>query len=93
MMKVLYEIKEMLEDELKKTCRQESISPSDLDEMDKMVDIIKDGNANWLARIAAIDEVKSHCSEEKFKELKGVVDGLTDDKASQLKSAYEGKAK
>lgn len=41
-MKVLYEIKEMLEDELKKTCRQESITPSDLEEMDKMVDIIKD---------------------------------------------------
>lgn len=58
-----------------------------------MVDIIKDGNANWLARSAAIDEIKSHCSDEKFKELKGVVDGLTDDKASQLKSAYEGKAK
>lgn len=41
-MKVLYDIKEMLEDELKKTCKQEKFGPSDLDEMYKMVDIIKD---------------------------------------------------
>lgn len=53
MMKVLYEIKEILEDELKKTCRQESISPSDLDEMDKMVDIIKD-----ISTIEAMDKAE-----------------------------------
>ena len=40
-----------------------------------------------------IDVVKSHCSEEKFKELKSVVDGLSDSKASLLKSAYENKSK
>lgn len=58
-----------------------------------MVDIIKDENASYLARTSAIDVIKSHCSEEKFKELKSVVDGLTDSKASQVKSSYENKAK
>ena len=58
-----------------------------------MVDIIKDENANWLARTSAIDVVKAHCSEEKFKELKSVIDGLSDSKASQVKSAYESKNK
>ena len=58
-----------------------------------MVDIIKDGNANWLARTSAIDVIKSHCSKEKFDGLKAVIDGLTDSKASQVKSSYENKAK
>ena len=58
-----------------------------------MVDIIKDGNANGLARTSAIEVIKAHCSEEKFKELKTVIDGLTDAKASQVKSAYESKSK
>lgn len=58
-----------------------------------MVDIIKDENASYLARTSAIDVIKSHCSEEKFKGLKSVIDGLTDSKASQVKSSYESKAK
>ena len=58
-----------------------------------MVDIIKDGNANSLARTSAIDVIKAHCSEDKFKELKSVIDGLSDSKASQVKSAYENKNK
>lgn len=41
-MRVLYDIQDMLEDELKKICKQDTISTSDLDEIDKMVDIIKD---------------------------------------------------
>ena len=58
-----------------------------------MVEIIKDGNANSLARTSAIDVIKAHCSEDKFKELKSVIDGLSDSKASQVKSAYENKNK
>ena len=58
-----------------------------------MVDIIKDGDANWLARTSAIDVIKAHCSEEKFNELKTIIDGLSDSKASQIKSAYENKSK
>ena len=58
-----------------------------------MVDIIKDENANYLARTSAIDVIKSHCSEEKFAELKTVVEGLTDSKATSVKSAYDNKAK
>lgn len=41
-MKVLYDIQEMLEDELKKICKSDNITGTDLEEMDKMVDIIKD---------------------------------------------------
>ena len=58
-----------------------------------MVDIIKDADASYLARTSAIDVIKSHCSEEKFKELKSVVDGLSDSKAKQVISSYDNKAK
>ena len=58
-----------------------------------MVDIIKDDNANYLARTSAIDVIKAHCGEEKFDSLKSIVDGLTDSKASSVKSAYDNKAK
>ena len=58
-----------------------------------MVDIIKDGNANWLARTSAIDVIKAHCSEEQFKELKTTIDGLSDAKSNQIKSSYEAKNK
>jgi len=56
-----------------------------------MVDIIKDGNANYLTRTGAIDIIKAHCSEEQFNSLKAVVDGLTDGKASSVQSAYSSK--
>ena len=58
-----------------------------------MVDIIKDGNAYYLARTTAIDVIKAHCSEEKFNELKTIIDGLTDSKAKQVKTSYEAKSK
>lgn len=58
-----------------------------------MVNIIKDPNANYLARTSAIDVIKTHCSAEQFKSLKTVIDGLTDIKASTIKSSYETKAK
>lgn len=58
-----------------------------------MVDIIKDPNANFIARTSAIDVIKAHCSEEKFKSLKTVVDGLTDSKAKSIQSSYTTKAK
>lgn len=56
-----------------------------------MVDIIKDGNANWLGRTSAIDVIKNHCSEQQFKDLKSVIDGLTDKNASLVQSSYEKK--
>ena len=58
-----------------------------------MVDIIKDGNANWLGRTSAIDVIKSHCSQEQYDSLKEIIDGLTDSKASLVKSSYENKTK
>ena len=54
-----------------------------------MVDIIKDENANWLGRSSAIDVIKAHCSEEKYKSLKPIIEGLTDSKASLLQSSYK----
>ena len=56
-----------------------------------MVDIIKDGNANWLGRTSAIDVIKNHCSEQQFKDLKSIIDGLTDKNASLVQSSYEKK--
>lgn len=41
-MKVYYEIQDMLEDELKKYCKQESISSSDVEDIYRMIDIVKD---------------------------------------------------
>lgn len=41
-MKVLYEIQDILEDEMKKICKKEEISSTDLDNIYKMVDIVKD---------------------------------------------------
>ncbi len=41
-MKVLYDIQDMLEDELKKICKKDDITTTDLDNIYKMVDIVKD---------------------------------------------------
>ena len=41
-MKVLYDIQDMLEDELKKISKKEEITSTDLDNIYKMVDIVKD---------------------------------------------------
>ncbi len=59
---------------------------------DVMVEILKDENANWLGRSAAIDVIKVHCSAEQFAALKDIVYGLTDSKADLLKSSYDDKA-
>ena len=41
-MKVLYAIKDKLEEELKRICKKEDMSTSDVDAIYKMVDVIKD---------------------------------------------------
>lgn len=41
-MKVLYDIQDMLEDELKKIAKKDEITTGDLDNIYKMVDIVKD---------------------------------------------------
>ena len=58
-----------------------------------MVELIKDGDCNWLGRTSAIDVIKNHCGDETFNSLKEIIDGLTDAKASLVKSSYESKAK
>ena len=57
-----------------------------------MVNILKDKNANWLGRSAAIKAIKTHCP-DKFKSLKSVVKGLKDDKAELLQKSYEDESK
>ncbi len=54
-----------------------------------MSDIIKDENANWMARTSAIKVIKVHCTEQQFTDLKAVIDGLSDDKAHFVQDAYE----
>lgn len=41
-MKVLYEINEVMEEELKHLCKKEALTPSDVDLIGKMVDVVKD---------------------------------------------------
>lgn len=76
-----------------KTWKQEATYFKEDEIYNIMVDIIKDANANYLARTSAIEVIKAHCSAEKFNSLKAVVDGLTDSKANSVKSSYENKAK
>ena len=58
-----------------------------------MVELIKDGDMNWLGRTSAMDVVKNHCGDEKLSGLREIVDGLTDSKASLVKSSYDSKVK
>lgn len=41
-MRILFDIQDKMEDELKSICRKEEITPVDLDNIYKMIDIIKD---------------------------------------------------
>lgn len=76
-----------------KTWKQEASYFKEDEIYNIMVDIIKDANANYLARTSAIEVIKAHCSAEKFNSLKAIVDGLTDSKASTIKTSYANKAK
>ena len=58
-----------------------------------MVEIVKDPEANYLARTAAMDEIKSHCSADQFNSLEEIVNGLTDPKAKTIQSSYQSKKK
>lgn len=57
-----------------------------------MVDIIKDPDANWMSRTAAIEEIKAHCSADQFASLKDIIDGLdaeADKNANHIVEKYE----
>lgn len=58
-----------------------------------MVDIIKDPNANWLGRTAAIDVIKAHCSQDQFNSLKDIIAGLTDSKSNLIQQSFANKNK
>lgn len=57
-----------------------------------MTNILKNPDANWNARSAAIKTMAAHCSKETFNALKPVVDGLTDSKAKYLQDEYNTEA-
>ncbi len=54
---------------------------------DIMEDIIKDGDADWLARTSAFKVIEAH-DPERFKNLGSVIEGLGDAKASQVLDSY-----
>lgn len=54
---------------------------------DVMVDILKDENAGSYAREFTMDVIYAH-TPERMDEVQSIVDGLTDDEAESLQSAY-----
>ena len=53
-----------------------------------MEDIIKDPDANWISRTAAVGVIKVNCA-DKFDGLKATIDGLDDKNADFIKDEYE----
>ena len=58
-MDVLLDIKEMMEDELKSICHKKEITRTDLDDIYKMIDIIKD-----ITTINAMHKADEHSGEK-----------------------------
>ncbi len=56
---------------------------------DVMTEIVRDENANWMARTAAVDVIKIHCSSQQFDELGSTVAALSDKKADYIKDEYD----
>ena len=56
-----------------------------------MYDILMDPDVNWLARSGALDTIFEYATPEYCKGLQSAIDGLTDDKAELVQSAYQNK--
>lgn len=69
-MKVLFEIQDMLEDELKKISKKDDITSMDLENIYKMVDIVKD--------VTTIDAMKKAEQEGYSQDYRGSYDGSYD---------------
>lgn len=54
-----------------------------------MLDLVKDPDADWIARTNALEAIKYRCSDSAFTGLKSVIDGLNDEKASFIQYSYE----
>ena len=54
-----------------------------------MTDIIKDTNANYLARCSAVDVIAAHGGKKAFKDLKPIIKKLKDKDSESVKEAYE----
>jgi hypothetical protein len=58
-----------------------------------MTDIVKDKNADYLARCCAIDVIAKHGGKKAFKDLKPIIKKLKDEKADSIRDAYKSKEK
>jgi len=56
-----------------------------------MTDIVKDKNADYLARCCAIDVIAKHGGKKAFKDLKPIIKKLKDEKADSIRDAYKSK--
>ena len=61
--------------------------------IDAMTDILKDPKADFVARKETLFVIKTHGGKKALEALKPVVDKLSDDKASTIKSALESHLK
>ena len=58
-----------------------------------MTEIIKDKNADYLARCCAVDVIAKHGGKKAFKDLKPIIKKLKDEKADSIRNAYKSKEK
>ena len=58
-----------------------------------MTEIIKDKNADYLARCCAVDVIAKHGGKKAFKDLKPIIKKLKDEQADSIRDAYKSKEK
>lgn len=58
-----------------------------------MTEIIKDKNADYLARCCAVDVIAKHGGKKAFKDLKPIIKKLKDERADSIRDAYKSKEK
>ena len=58
-----------------------------------MTEIIKDKNADYLARCCAVDVIAKHGGKKAFKNLKPIIKKLKDEQADSIRDAYKSKEK
>lgn len=58
-----------------------------------MTEIIKDKNADYLARCCAVDVIAKHGGKKAFKDLKPIIKKLKDEQADSIRDTYKSKEK
>lgn len=96
-MRVLMDLKDLLEDEINKIVMKDDITPTELDRLDKAVDIIKDIETIWTMKDYSYDEgdwyydfenrggKKKHMSKKKIHEaLKEMMNETDSDREREM---------